>query len=884
MPPLTASWHDYYTVNTPGFGSYNNPFLYPGATEINSREMQYDAVAGCFDKNAQNSSGKPPGRRCDWDDYGWFQPVDANGRPSTQSNPRTAHETLNAVLSPEQEALLGCGPFFGTNCDQSGVDFLWFEGSAVLQSFPGIEGTTDLPGQGWRTDGLGAGEKVMVLGGLSRLEICGAVTDPVRKPNGEDCEGTEGVPPIENPLVTKFNSPYQGLTLDQVQLLFQDFLPNCSTWMGRVNQGEDCVRRYAQPGTIGSRDIGLGTLQAAGVNVSGNGGAYTQLQPNNLNNSSADFAGDGSKDQMVFEPGSDFQNFQKHAGARCTTTTFGGAEGQILPGCRNKWKNYQDEMIKVTEILDGKEWSAMRANLNLFGRDRYCQDHWVFLGTFSTGFVSPEVGSKCLSFSDGTPLAPGQFLGGVYSPRDDIRSWDATKDGDPDYLGFDNLRSLDENGANFLHPAVTFRTEVAAGTDPALPTTAGATNYVSGGNRCTPAQFLPLDQGGSNDTLRAECSRFVRAANGTVDPNQLVLAKGTGHPLTGQAWANEMAGVSWNFFQLLVGASSEYQEQKIPRPNDTQAFPQLYNQPLSFAAFNPNDPSNNGRIAQIQANEASFCTKTASGYTCPPAIKKQNDELRANMAAICSFVTVKGCGTVGAVFGIAGQGAPTIKAGGNGTFGRRTTGWAGGGEILLEYEKRNVLGFGADFAEDYTKTNWGLEWTWIPDVVMGDADSMSNVSRVNTYNLTLSMDRPTFINFLSSNRTFFITTQWFFQYIEGFKKSMGPRGPYNILGTLYIQTGYFQDRLLPQLILVYDVKSVSGAAIPQVTYRYSDAFSISFGVALFMGREFLVDMQNNGIGPAGNRLGDNAYQNSTPAGLGIVRDRDEVFFKLRYTF
>ena len=239
---------------------------------------------------------------------------------------------------------------------------------------------------------------------------------------------------------------------------------------------------------------------------------------------------------------------------------------------------------------------------------------------------------------------------------------------------------------------------------------------------------------------------------------------------------------------------------------------------------------------------------------------------------------------MGAVFGIAGQGKPTIKAGGNGTFGRRTTGWAGGGEILLEYDKRNVLGFGADFAEDYTKTNWGLEWTWIPDVAVGDADSMSNVSRVNTYNLTLSMDRPTFINFLSSNRTFFITTQWFFQYIEGFKKSMGPRGPYNILGTLFIQTGYFQDRLLPQLILVYDVKSVSGAAIPQVTYRYSDAFSISFGVALFMGREFLVDMATNGIGPPGNRLGDNAYKNSTPAGLGIVRDRDEVFFKLRYTF
>ena len=498
-PPLTASWKDYYTVNTLGYGSYNSPFLYPGATPINSREMQYDAVSGCFDKNAENSSGKPSGRRCDWDDYAEFHPVDGNGFPLANYNPRTSHETLNAVLAPEQEALLGCGPFFGTNCDQSGVDFLWFEGSAVLQSFPGIEGTTDLPGQGWRTDGLDAGEKVMVLGGLSKVDICGVVTDPVEKPNGPDCEGAKGVPPVENPLVTRFNNPYQGLTLDQIQLLFQDFLPNCSTWLGRVNQGEDCVKRYAQPGTIGSRDIGLGTLQAAGVNVSGNGGAF-----NGVGQDSA------FQDQMVFVPGDEFQNFQKHAGARCTTTTFGGAEGQVLPGCRNKWKNYQDEMIRVTELVGGTEYSALRANLNLFGRDRYCQDNWVFLGTVLPD-TPQEIKSKCFTFSDGTPLAPGQFLGGVYSPRDDLRSWDATKDGDLDYLGFDNLRALNESGALSLHPAVTFRAEVAAGTNPAFPTTAGTTNYVAGGNRCTPAQFLPLDQA----EITTPCAQNVLASCAT---------------------------------------------------------------------------------------------------------------------------------------------------------------------------------------------------------------------------------------------------------------------------------------------------------------------------------------------------------------------------------
>ena len=42
---------------------------------------------------------------------------------------------------------------------------------------------------------------------------------------------------------------------------------------------------------------------------------------------------------------------------------------------------------------------------------------------------------------------------------------------------------------------------------------------------------------------------------------------------------------------------------------------------------------------------------------------------------------------------------------------------------------------------------------------------------MNLYRLTISVDRPTFVNFLNANRTFFINTQWFFQYTDQFKAS-----------------------------------------------------------------------------------------------------------------
>src|SRR5690606_10769351 len=48
--------------------------------------------------------------------------------------------SLNTVLTDEQEALLGCGPFWGTDCEADGIDLLNAEASVLLQSLIGIEG------------------------------------------------------------------------------------------------------------------------------------------------------------------------------------------------------------------------------------------------------------------------------------------------------------------------------------------------------------------------------------------------------------------------------------------------------------------------------------------------------------------------------------------------------------------------------------------------------------------------------------------------------------------------------------------------------------------------------------------------------------------------
>jgi hypothetical protein len=227
----------------------------------------------------------------------------------------------------------------------------------------------------------------------------------------------------------------------------------------------------------------------------------------------------------------------------------------------------------------------------------------------------------------------------------------------------------------------------------------------------------------------------------------------------------------------------------------------------------------------------------------------------------------------------------TVRAAGNSRFGKREFLWHSGGELALRYPKRNVFGISTDFAEDVSKTNWSMEFTWIGATPYIDADDFEDgLTDSDSLNLTISVDRPTFINFLNANRTFFFNTQWFFQYLTNYSDSFSSNGPFNVLFTFAVFTGYFQDRLLPTMVSVYDFRSRSGGFLPSITYRFNEAFSITTGVNLFWGRVQYKDMPVRAFAPTSNRAGTHAYEDGTEQVLGVIHRRDEVFLRLRYTF
>ena len=323
---------------------------------------------------------------------------------------------------------------------------------------------------------------------------------------------------------------------------------------------------------------------------------------------------------------------------------------------------------------------------------------------------------------------------------------------------------------------------------------------------------------------------------------------------TAALFQNELAAFSWNFLMLLTVTSCSntafdldgfnHDGEPTSIPGEVNAEDSLRNDPNCFDFENPYSP---GR---------------------------------------CSYATPQFCTNVRGFLSAAGVRRNVVRAGGEigNRFGRRTFAWHGGGEAVLTYEKRNVLGLAMDFGEDVTKTNWGVEFTWIEDQPFSDNNSLNGVTRSDAYNLTVSVDRPTFINFLNPNRTFFFNTQWFFGYRPSAGKGFTRPNKWNALFTFAMFTGYFQDRVNPQLVTVYDFNSQSGGVLPSFQYRFTESFSVTVGMLYFFGRTELERMPVNELGPPVNRVGKDAYRVGVDNALSQIRKRDEVFMRIRWTF
>jgi hypothetical protein len=145
------------------------------------------------------------------------------------------------------------------------------------------------------------------------------------------------------------------------------------------------------------------------------------------------------------------------------------------------------------------------------------------------------------------------------------------------------------------------------------------------------------------------------------------------------------------------------------------------------------------------------------------------------------------------------------------------------------------------------------------------------------------VDRPTFINFLNANRTFFINSQLFLSHVQGYSGDILRDGPFTALILLNANTGYFQDRFLVGTAAVYDFTSQSMAFLPSVQYRFTENFSLTIGAAVLAGKwKGGRDVGVNQFSATSDvNLNDTIYVEN---GISPARDLDNFFLRLRYTF
>ncbi|RIL07476.1 MAG: hypothetical protein DCC71_02840 [Proteobacteria bacterium] len=388
-----------------------------------------------------------------------------------------------------------------------------------------------------------------------------------------------------------------------------------------------------------------------------------------------------------------------------------------------------------------------------------------------------------------------------------------------------------------------------------------ATRWSDGRQVMLPGSRGPLDPG--YDATVDGCVDATSSGCRAGDNGRTAAAITLFHPYAGsldggprEQFRSEMAATSWNFLVTVLFGGRELDEEN---PKIDQ--------------FDPRDPYGDGYV------------RLADG-TRTDQLRRGADPQRAaqGLPTACGIYLPLLCSSVRGILSAAGARRNSVRAGGDNGYGRRDWAWHSGGELVLDYQKRNVLGFAFDFDENRTKSNWGFEMTWVNRQPFVSNDEWDGIAKVNTLNLTISADRPAFIDFLNPGRTFFFNSQWFFQYIDDYDDNFYANGPINVLATFTAFTGYHQDRLMFFNTLVYDFLSRSGALLPSVIYRFTESFSVTVGANVFWGRTEWRDAPINEIRPALNRTGKHAYEDAVANGLSALRERDELYLNIRYTF
>jgi hypothetical protein len=181
-------------------------------------------------------------------------------------------------------------------------------------------------------------------------------------------------------------------------------------------------------------------------------------------------------------------------------------------------------------------------------------------------------------------------------------------------------------------------------------------------------------------------------------------------------------------------------------------------------------------------------------------------------------------------------------------------------------------------------------------------------SKNNVWRSVIGFDRPTFVPFISTERTVLFSGQLFYQHIFDHQKELNASsGKYmgmpdwkdNVIATLLMKAFLMQDRLSPEIIFARDFRAGANVAAPAVEWSATDNLKFKFGANYKFGpsqNQHQWDDTRSGNPFINSAAGAEVVPNVGASGgveplgrfragpIGTAFGQNEIFATMRYKF
>jgi len=224
------------------------------------------------------------------------------------------------------------------------------------------------------------------------------------------------------------------------------------------------------------------------------------------------------------------------------------------------------------------------------------------------------------------------------------------------------------------------------------------------------------------------------------------------------------------------------------------------------------------------------------------------------------------------------------------------------------YPRVNLIGGSMDLQVESIGAALRLEGAYTRGEEFANTLRPEMYSKNPVWRSVIGLDRPTFVPFISTERTVLFSGQLFYQHIFNHETAQRPWGMSgmpdwkdNAIATLLMKAFLMNDRVSPEIIFARDFRAQANVIAPAVEWIYTDNLKLKFGANVKFGHEQsnwgwssahtanpLAPFTNQNTSAVQNY--DFGYGGLEPLGrfragpIGTAFGQNEVYATLRYKF